>query len=234
MLFDNVAFHLASAVLHKAEAMRIEIITYPSNATHKMQPHDVLAFKTYNDVYEKLKRKRRKLGLGVCKLTFLSMLDEARSVGMRRSNIIKSFEKTGIWPIDPTKIPRIHLAPTDRVPVQEEATPQRRMDAFERKLLELPRLRADVKEDLWKMFRQELDGRLQAELDNVGKDTLIEELRSSQKRKRNETFVSQPRRWNPETLQARKESRPSRSSRAKGKQRATEAEIAAEVSEEAP
>lgn len=114
-----------------------------------MQPHDVLAFKTYNDVYEKLRFKQRKLGLGFSKLTFLNLLDEARS-GMQRSNIIKSFEKTGIWPIDPMKTPRLHLAPTDRVPVQEEATPQSRMDAFERRLLDLPRLRADDKEDLRK------------------------------------------------------------------------------------
>lgn len=92
-------------MLHRAEEKDIEIITYPSNATHELQPHNVLAFKTYNDELESLKEKRQPLGVNASKHDFLDMLNTAREKGMRYDIVIESFKKTGIWPIDSTKIP---------------------------------------------------------------------------------------------------------------------------------
>lgn len=118
--------------------------------------------------------------------------------------------------------------------ILEEARPQVRLDAFKRKLQELPRRNVDIKEDLLKMFEQELKGRVQQELDNAGKDSLIDGLHGLQKRKTRTSFLSEGRRWNTATQEARNASSTPLLSKEKGKQRATEAEITAQASEVPP
>ncbi|PWN86640.1 hypothetical protein FA10DRAFT_224238, partial [Acaromyces ingoldii] len=83
------------------------------NASHEMQPHDVVAFKTYNSEFDRLKEDLNERDIPINKLRFLGLLKEARKESPRDIIVRKLFEKSGIWPLNPAKISRMHLAPTD-------------------------------------------------------------------------------------------------------------------------
>ncbi|PWN86501.1 hypothetical protein FA10DRAFT_291974 [Acaromyces ingoldii] len=92
-LLDNVSCHLVDGVLVKVEELQIEIATYHSNATHEMQPYDVVAFKIFNGEFDRLQEDLNERDIPIEKLRFLGLLKMAQKKGLRDIIVRKSFEK---------------------------------------------------------------------------------------------------------------------------------------------
>lgn len=219
LLVDNVAFHLVDDVLEAADKYKVVFATYPSNATHEMQPHDILAFKTFKDRYNSLLRDDSYLHLPLDRVLFLDNVNKARRDGLQ-PQIKTSFRKAGVWPVDRTQISRLHLAPVDRFDPREGPSAAAAVD---KELRTMPRRNSEQKDRIREIVKQQ-----DAEL--VDRDMVIADLRQSNKeylsavkRVKRTTITSHAQVWDDATRNVRREAREQARSSSSSRRRATAA-----------
>ena len=102
------------------------IILYclPSHTTHALQPLDVVLFSPLKQAWAKAVSSEEHDGRKVTKENFLEIYGNAHLQSFTSTNIIASFHKTGIWPLNPDVITAEMMATstTDSIDV-EAATP---------------------------------------------------------------------------------------------------------------
>jgi hypothetical protein len=79
----------------------------PAHSTHKLQPLDVGLFSPLATVYQKQLNNLIYNSLGfvsISKRLFYLMFRKAWNKAFNKTNILKTFTKTGIWPQDPSKV----------------------------------------------------------------------------------------------------------------------------------
>lgn len=107
MIGDNLSSHLSPLVIRQCQLHNIKFILLPPNSTHICQPLDVAFFRpmkiAWRQVLDKWKSKNR----GVLpKAEFPRLLKEAiETIGLKvETNIKAGFKKTGIFPLDESKV----------------------------------------------------------------------------------------------------------------------------------
>ncbi|KNG44705.1 hypothetical protein TW65_08484 [Stemphylium lycopersici] len=103
LILDGHASHLTPDFLDYCEAKRIMVMVYPPHSTHSLQPLDVVLFSPLSKRYteELTQRLHRTQGISrITKRDFYSNFWPAWSSTMTHDLILKSFQATGVWPMD--------------------------------------------------------------------------------------------------------------------------------------
>jgi hypothetical protein len=103
LILDGHASHLTPDFLEYCEAKRIMVMVYPPHSTHSLQPLDVVLFSPLSKHYTEELTKRLQRTQGISRITkrdFYSNFWPAWSSTMTHDLILKSFQATGVWPMD--------------------------------------------------------------------------------------------------------------------------------------
>jgi len=76
----------------------------PSHTTHALQPLDIVLFSPLKQAWAKVVASEEFDGRKVTKVNFLEIYGIAHLQSFTLGNILASFRKSGIWPLDPTII----------------------------------------------------------------------------------------------------------------------------------
>jgi hypothetical protein len=95
--------HLVMDFINCCDAHRILLAILPPHSTHTLQPHDVVILKLLSSSYsnEPTSHIHRSQGLvPIQKSNFFLLFWRAWRASFRKELVIKSFEATGIWPME--------------------------------------------------------------------------------------------------------------------------------------
>jgi hypothetical protein len=96
---------------------RILLAIFPPHSTHTLQPLDVVLFKPLSSAYssELAHHQQQALGhLPIKKGDFYPLFRSAWNTSFKKETILKSFEATGIWPMNPEVILKRFTSTSDR------------------------------------------------------------------------------------------------------------------------
>lgn len=102
LIFDNHESHIAVPVIDLAKENNIVLLTLPPHTSHRTQPLDRTVFGPYKTYYNTISNEWMMTHPG----RPISLYDVAELVGKAfakafvPANIVKGFEKTGIWPVN--------------------------------------------------------------------------------------------------------------------------------------
>ena len=102
MVFDGHSTHLTSRVVMKAKGEDITIIKLPPHTTDRLQPLDVCCFKPLKVQWDKAiaKWNTEHKAVRLTKAAFVELVGNVWSSAFSIRNIKKSFEKTGLYPVN--------------------------------------------------------------------------------------------------------------------------------------
>jgi hypothetical protein len=113
LVYDGHSTHLTSAVILQARSENITIVKLPPHTTDKLQPLDVVCFKPLKTQWDKAistwtkdNNARR-----ITKPEFVSLVGSVWDKVFTHDIIVKSFEKTGLYPVDRTVYPESEFKP---------------------------------------------------------------------------------------------------------------------------
>jgi hypothetical protein len=106
LILDGFLGPLDLASLEYAKSKNIEILCFPSHATHAMQPMDVGVFSPFKSYYrhEYSVWMEKNPNQQLTKETFSSLISDPFYKAFVPKNIVKAFESTGLYPVDQEKI----------------------------------------------------------------------------------------------------------------------------------
>jgi hypothetical protein len=102
LLLDGCENHFTKELFQKAQDAGVVLFPFPPHLTHILQPLDVGLFCVYKHWHQEI--LLREIADGATdfnKADFLFHLQEVRARTTKRSTIISSWQKTGIYPFDP-------------------------------------------------------------------------------------------------------------------------------------
>jgi len=103
LIVDGHGSHLTIELIEFCDAHRILLSVFPPHATHSLQPLDVVVFAPIAKHYSSELDRHLQQSLGLTRVTkrdFFSIFWESWGTTMRPDLIPKSFEATGVWPVD--------------------------------------------------------------------------------------------------------------------------------------
>ena len=116
LILDGHGSHVTMDFIDYCNQNRILLMVYPPHSTHTLQPLDVALFKPLSTAYSKLLDERISQSQGLLpikKSDFFELWRSAYTSAFTTRNILTSFECTGIWPMDRSKIiSRFYRTPT--------------------------------------------------------------------------------------------------------------------------
>jgi DDE superfamily endonuclease len=98
------------AFLDKCDQLRIIVLILPPHSTHRLQPLDVSLFQPLATAYSyEINKILHESGgiVSLLKRMFWSCFKASWNKSFTESNILSAFEKTGLWPYNPTKVIKI-------------------------------------------------------------------------------------------------------------------------------
>lgn len=107
MVGDNLSSHLSPLVIKQCQDNDIRFVLLPPNSTHLCQPLDVAFFRPMKIAWRQVLDKWKTTNRGVLpKAEFPKLLKEAiDKIGLKvEANIKAGFKKTGIFPLDSSKV----------------------------------------------------------------------------------------------------------------------------------
>jgi DDE superfamily endonuclease len=132
LILDGYLSHINMAFIALADSLGILILVLPPYITHRLQPLDVGLFSPLAKAYTKRLNAYTYGGLGWVSMTkrlFWPLFRDAWEASFTTKNIKKAFEKTGIWPVQPSvtinQLQKASSAPStpSRLPPLSIATP---------------------------------------------------------------------------------------------------------------
>jgi hypothetical protein len=105
LLLDGCENHFTKELHHKAQVAGVVLYPFPPHLTHMLQPLDVGMFSLYKHWHQEvLQREIADGATDFNKADFLFHLQEIRRKATKRSTIISSWKKTGIYPFNPSAV----------------------------------------------------------------------------------------------------------------------------------
>ncbi len=102
LVYDGHSTHLTTSIILKARSENITIIKLPPHTTDRLQPLDVCCFKPLKSRWDKAiatwqntHNARR-----ITKSEFVDLVGQVWDTAFTHANMIKSFEKTGMFPVN--------------------------------------------------------------------------------------------------------------------------------------
>lgn len=134
LILDGHASHLSNPdMLELARDNDIIMLCLPSHTTHYLQPLDRVVFKPFRTYWNQACEDLIKIGGGAVKINrdkYGYLLNKAWSRTAISSLGVKSFEATGIYPYEPSKIPDCaYLLACDQDEEPIEPSPERRHES---------------------------------------------------------------------------------------------------------
>jgi hypothetical protein len=103
LIVDGHGSHLTREFIDYCDSKKILLAVFPPHSTHTLQPLDVVVFSPLSNYYsQELNRHlHQSQGLiGVKKGDFFLIFWDAWGNTMRQELVLKSFQATGVWPMD--------------------------------------------------------------------------------------------------------------------------------------
>ncbi|GKU08895.1 unnamed protein product, partial [Fusarium langsethiae] len=105
VLLDGCESHFTKELYHKAKEAEVILYPFPPHLTHMLQPLDVGLFSTYKHWHQEvLLREIADGATDFNKANFMFHLQEIRRKATKKSTIISSWVKTGIYPLNPSVV----------------------------------------------------------------------------------------------------------------------------------
>lgn len=124
LIFDGASSHLDYRIVEKADEHNIELYCLPSNTTHELQPLDKSVNKSYEHHWDQelLLYNYQNPNNKMTKSRFNRIFSKVWVKCMTQENIINGFRATGLYPFDPSAIPKEAYAPSilTELPVSPE------------------------------------------------------------------------------------------------------------------
>lgn len=103
LIVDGHGSHVTADFIEYCISNRILLAIFPPHSTHSLQPLDVVLFSPLAQHYTSELNRRLHGSLGITRITkadFYSNFWPAWAATMKRDLILKSFQATGVWPMD--------------------------------------------------------------------------------------------------------------------------------------
>jgi DDE superfamily endonuclease len=116
LLVDGHSSHVNMRFIDYADANRIVLAVLPPHSTHRLQPLDVGLFSPLATFYSQQIDQLLTESQGLVRLTkrdFWSLFYEAWKQAFTAKNVRSAWEKTGIYPFDPSKVLSIFQIPQE-------------------------------------------------------------------------------------------------------------------------
>jgi hypothetical protein len=119
LILDGHGSHVTMDFIEHCDKRRILLMVFPPHSTHALQPLDVVMFKPLSKAYTAAHANFLQKAQGLASITkgdFFPVFWQAWISSFTESLILKSFEATGIWPMDPNVVLKrfIHTPSPDR------------------------------------------------------------------------------------------------------------------------
>ena len=103
LIMDNHESHICSAVVQFAKESGITLLTIPPHCSHRLQPLDICVYFPFKCQYNKAMDNwmLSNPGKTVTIYEIASLVGQSLPVSFTPNNIMRGFEKTGIWPYNP-------------------------------------------------------------------------------------------------------------------------------------
>jgi phage baseplate assembly protein W len=178
LLLDGYGSHHTLEFITYCEGHRIIPFGLPSHSTHFLQPLDVVVFQPYKHWHAEAVDRSARLGCSdYNKLEFFSDFEWFRRQALSPSTIKSAFEKTGIWPFNPTPI--IELVRTRIATIRQPQTPSP-PSAEHSSGLATPRTVRTLKRRFAAVFDSALDEALRTRLAPILRGAVIQALEGAE------------------------------------------------------
>lgn len=147
LIVDGHGSHLTMDFLDYCEQNRILLAVFPPHSTHTLQPLDVVMFKPLSSAYSReltTHTHDSQARLSVNKGDFFPLFWKAWTSSFKEKTVLKSFEATGIWPIDPGAVLKRFTKTTSDEQESRESSASGLSESDWRKMREL--IRVAIKE----------------------------------------------------------------------------------------
>jgi DDE superfamily endonuclease/Tc5 transposase DNA-binding domain len=107
LILDGHGSHITMDFINFCHQNRILLLVFPPHSTHTLQPLDVVMFKPLSTAYSKALTQYLHNAQGlvsVKKGDFFLLFWQAWTESFQEQTILKSFEATGLWPLNPEAI----------------------------------------------------------------------------------------------------------------------------------
>jgi hypothetical protein len=107
LILDGHGSHVTPSFIDYCHENRILLAVFPPHSTHRLQPLDVVLFAPLARAYSSELRSQTTSSQGlvsIIKSSFIPLFRSAYTKAFTKANIITSFEATGIWPMDRTRV----------------------------------------------------------------------------------------------------------------------------------
>ena len=103
LIMDNHESHICSAVVQFAKESGITLLTITPHCSHRLQPLDICVYFPFKCQYNKAMDSwmLSNPGKTVTIYEIASLVGQSLPVSFTPNNIMRGFEKTGIWPYNP-------------------------------------------------------------------------------------------------------------------------------------
>ncbi|KIL55798.1 hypothetical protein M378DRAFT_188648 [Amanita muscaria Koide BX008] len=112
LVLDGHNSHCTYRFCKFAMQQRIVIVCLPAHTTHALQPCDVGVFGPLASCWKAEVLQAARDNTIITKSNLLHFYAKARSRAFKEKTIQAAFQKTGIWPLDPSAIPPEAFAPS--------------------------------------------------------------------------------------------------------------------------
>lgn len=126
LIVDGHSSHVNMGFIDTADSLRILVAILPSHTTHRLQPLDVGLFGPLAQAYTVRLDAYNHGGLGWTSMTkrmFWPLFRDAWEASFTPKNIQKAFDKTGIWPLKPSKTITVIQKPSLSTPIHSRLAP---------------------------------------------------------------------------------------------------------------
>jgi hypothetical protein len=125
LIFDGHASHISTEAIRFCKEAKIIPLCLPRHSTHLLQPLDVGVFSSYAHYFKKnlAKRCRFAAHYSVDKIDFLEILQETRAEALTEKIILRAWEKSGLFPLNPEIILQQLSQPLPLTPSSSVQTP---------------------------------------------------------------------------------------------------------------
>ena len=113
LIYDGATSHISVPLIEWAKENKVILFVLPAHGSHLLQPLDVGVFKPFKTAYNKECQAfmRTNVGRQITRYDICNLVCKAYPKALTPSNIISSFRKIGIWPLNRDVVPDEKLAP---------------------------------------------------------------------------------------------------------------------------
>ena len=125
LLYDGSTTHINVELVEWAMTENIVLFVLPPHSSHHLQPLDVGCFKPLKSAYDSLAHQflKRHPGQNINRYSMTALICQAYTTALTPKNIQISFNKTGIWPLNPGIIQQHIFKPAEATVIaQTEGT----------------------------------------------------------------------------------------------------------------